>query len=187
MRNFLLKLVINESFDLLILMLVAANTILMVIGLMEEGPEPAWVDSVLSFLTYSFIIEAVLKILALGVNNYIRDFMNIFDLALVIVSVVELQMASSGGKQDLKFLQTFRMLRVLRVTRLIRRLKYMQVLIRVMRMSFNSALSIGLLLLIMMSIFAVLGMNIYKGKLLSTRGIFRQSFENVLDSYMAIF
>jgi len=40
--------------------------------------------------TYFFIVEMIIKLIALGVIGYLNDKMNIFDGTIVILSIVEL-------------------------------------------------------------------------------------------------
>ena len=75
-----------------------------------------------------------LKLLAFGPLGYLRDKMNIFDGAIVMLSILELTLLSGGsGKAVSAFrsVRIFRTFRVLRVTRLLRSLAFMQVIIKV--------------------------------------------------------
>lgn len=118
----------------------------------------------------TFTVEAGLKIISLGFVNYSRDKINIFDLFLVTISWIEYQFAS-GSNSGFSAFRVLRIFRVLRVTRLIRSLKYMRVIMRVLSSTFSSAIYIFLLLLLFIFVYAVLGMNLYKGKLTETNGI----------------
>lgn len=40
-------------------------------------------------LTYAFMVEAIVKISALGLQEYLRDSFNVFDLSLVMISGLE--------------------------------------------------------------------------------------------------
>ena len=40
--------------------------------------------------TMIFTVEMVVKLIALGINGYIKDKMNVFDGLIVIVSLIEL-------------------------------------------------------------------------------------------------
>lgn len=66
-----------------------------------------------------------LKIIGMGVKEYIKDTMNIFDSLIVILSIVELIIFGYDGGSGIsafRSVRIFRTFRVLRVTRLIRSL-----------------------------------------------------------------
>lgn len=69
-----------------------------------------------------------LKIIGLGIIDYIKDKMNVFDAVIASLSLVELAMIGDGtgsaisAFRSVRILRTFRTFRVLRVTRLIRSL-----------------------------------------------------------------
>ena len=86
------------------------------------------------------------------------------------ISLVEYFYAS-GGNSGFSAFRALRIFRVLRVTRLIRSLKYMRVIMRVLSNTIGSAIYIGLLLFLFIFVYAILGMNIYKGELTKTNGI----------------
>ena len=139
--------------------------------------------------TFTFLAEAILKIISLGIQNYIRDRINVFDLFLVTISLVEYQM-SSGGNSGFSAFRALRIFRVLRVTRLIRSLKYMRIIMRVLSATISSAIYIFLLLLLFIIVYAILGTNLYKGKLSKTNGAdkhYRQSFDDFIHSFFVIF
>ncbi len=117
----------------------------------------------------SFFVEMCVKMFAMGVQQYLSESINIFDGTLVAVSLVE---AINGGSNASSFssLRTLRILRVLRVTRLLRSLRYMSVIIKVISATINSALYIALLFLLIIFVYSVLGIQIYKGKLGVTNG-----------------
>lgn len=65
-----------------------------------------------------------LKVIGLGLTDYLRDKMNVFDAFVVILSLVELAIFGGGGSAISAFrsVRIFRTFRVLRVTKLIRSL-----------------------------------------------------------------
>jgi hypothetical protein len=46
-------------------------------------------DDLNYYLFFCFLVEMLLKILGLGVKNYVKDKFNIFDSLLVLLSIVE--------------------------------------------------------------------------------------------------
>lgn len=59
--------------------------------------------------TCIFTVEAVLKILALGLYKYLEDRWSCFDIVIVILSLVELGLS---GVKGLTILRSFRLVRV---------------------------------------------------------------------------
>lgn len=69
--------------------------------------------------TVIFGLEALLKIVAFGPWNYLRDSWNAFDFFVVIISVASVILDFSNTK-NLSFMPVLRVLRVVRVLRLVR-------------------------------------------------------------------
>ena len=72
--------------------------------------------------TYCFLAEMVIKLLGLGVKEYVKDSFNLFDASIVVLSMIELAIehaqieVSTGGGA----LSAFRGVRLLRVFKLAR-------------------------------------------------------------------
>ena len=79
--------------------------------------------------TIIFAVEMGLKLIGLGLFEYVRDKMNIFDGCIVVLSILEITAFNSddGGGSAISAFRSVRIFRVLRVTRLIRSLQYMRV------------------------------------------------------------
>lgn len=117
--------------------------------------------------TWVFIVEMTLKLLAIGPKKYVQEAMNILDGSVVLLSIVELSMAT-GGDSNLSAFKTMRILRtlrVLRIVRILRALKQMQVIIAVIQRSASSFVYIAMLLLVCCFIFTLLGKTIFGNKL----------------------
>lgn len=101
----------------------------------------------------------ILKIFGMGVMEYVKDRMNIFDAIIVMLSLVEIFIGSGGSAiSAFRSIRIFRIFRVLRVTRLIRQLQFMQVIMEVISKSLEDFMYIFLLLIIFNYIYALLGM-----------------------------
>lgn len=103
----------------------------------------------------------------MGVVEYLKDKMNVFDAIIVLLSLFELFFFGSGGGSAIsafRSVRIFRTFRVLRVTRMIRTLKIMQVIMKVVSNTISSFMYIFLLLILFNYIFALLGMQLYGGK-----------------------
>ena len=87
--------------------------------------------------TWIFIVELSMKLLARGVKKYVSEKFNLLDGGVVLVSIIEMIMASisggggAGNLQAFRTVRVFRTFRVLRVTRILRSLKSMAMIIGV--------------------------------------------------------
>ena len=116
--------------------------------------------------TVIFCVEMILKLLGLGIKNYLRESMNYLDGAVVILSIVELVFLSNNGGALSAFrtVRIFRTFRVLRVARLLRSMQSMQVIIGVIGRSMSSFIYLALLLLLFIFIYSLMGMQLYGGQ-----------------------
>ena len=80
----------SATFNYIIAFLICVNTVLMAI---DHYPINQGLDKILEegnfYISMLFLIEMILKLLGLGILGYIRDGFNIFDGALVVISMVE--------------------------------------------------------------------------------------------------
>ncbi|CAE7879746.1 CACNA1G [Symbiodinium microadriaticum] len=136
-RTLLRRIVDSDRFGNLIMAIIMANVVLMGIEVdvaanLGEDDIPQWFNTVNLFMVGAFVIEATLKHLAFGCRGFWcgDDFgWNIFDFAVVLVSVVEVFLdvwaqsvdANSG---QVRMLRTVRLVRALRGMRLVRVFRY---------------------------------------------------------------
>ncbi|KAI4895074.1 hypothetical protein NFI96_006525 [Prochilodus magdalenae] len=125
-----------------------------------------------------FTIETFLKIIAYGLvmhqNSYVRNGWNMLDFVIVIVGVVlelmtkEGDSSQSGGKPggfDVKALRAFRVLRPLR---LVSGVPSLQVVLNSIIKAMVPLLHIALLVLFVIIIYAIIGLELFIGKMHST-------------------
>lgn len=100
------------------------NTLILAMEGLVEGDGAALLDEFNLVFTIIFTVDMGLKLIGMGVGEYVRDPMNSFDGIIVIISLVELALTS--GKKSafsaFRSVRIFRAFRVLRVTKLIRSL-----------------------------------------------------------------
>lgn len=165
------------------------NTILLCLnGLVDTSDDP--VDTMAHLntaFTFLFLVDVILKFLAYDFD-FFEDYMNIFDLVVVIGGVVELNQSGYKTIDTINGVKLLKALRVLRVTRLIRGLKFMSVItsviVNVMGEFMQSFLLLGLFILI----YALLGMQVFGGDSLPIQisGI-RQNFNSFFESLVTVF
>ena len=104
-------------------------------------------------------MEAVLKLLGLGVKDYFKDKMNCFDFFIVLTSIVEML---SGGGGGVSALRAFRLFRIFKMARSWVSLKR---LIDSIIVTLGSIGPFSILLAIFIYIFSLLGMQLFAGEL----------------------
>lgn len=148
---------------------VLMNTI--ILSLDGTVPKEDTLDLFNFSFTIIFIIEMGLKIIAMGIADYLRDKMNAFDAIIVILSIIELIFLGEGGGSAISAFRTvriFRLFRVLRVTKLMRykylflislkrTLSFMNFIISVISSALQSFIYIFLILILFIYVFALLG------------------------------
>ncbi|XP_077986579.1 voltage-dependent calcium channel type A subunit alpha-1-like isoform X3 [Glandiceps talaboti] len=132
-------------------------------------------NKILEYFDYAFTavftLELVLKILDLGLilhpGSYCRDFWNILDATVVICALVAFAFQSDGSISAGKNLNTIKSLRVLRVLRPLKTIKRVPKLKAVFDCVVNSlknVLNILIVYLLFQFIFAVIAVQLYKGR-----------------------
>jgi Ion transport protein len=110
-------------------------------------------------LTFYFLLEMVIKVVALGIKGYLADPMNACDGAVVISSLVEIVVFLQGGGRGT--LSVFRAFRLMRVFKLARRWRELNKIVRTIFKSLPSIAYLSLLLLVFVFIMALLGMQTF--------------------------
>lgn len=160
LHKYIYKFVHTKFFDNTLIILVILNTTVLALDGMFSS------DNVNNKLTQAnlifsicFMIEMGIKIIALGINNYMKDTMNLFDGLVVILSLVEIIFMSgkNSAMSAFRSVRIFRTFRVLRVTRLLRALSFMKVIISVISRSIQSFIYVALLLVLFIFIYSLLG------------------------------
>lgn len=156
----------SRIFAFLILLLITINTI--ILGLdqypLDLERERAF-DRLNTFLTWSFFLEMVIKVLGLGVNHYIRDKVNIFDAVIVLITVAEnitdLVLESRGASNG--SISGFRAIRLFRFFKVARTMKSFQIMIDKITISLNDIASFSVLLFLFLFTFTLLGLELFSG------------------------
>ncbi|NXN96397.1 SCN5A protein, partial [Rhinopomastus cyanomelas] len=156
-QGFLFDVVSHKAFDITIVTFICLNMVVM----MAENNDQE-VKNVLTKINYFFVAlftaECVIKIVALR-HYFFTSGWNLFDLAVVVLSLVSVGL-SEGFKTLFSptLLRIFRLTRIGRILRLIRKAKGIRTLLFALLMSLPSLFNIGLLLFLVMFIYAIVGM-----------------------------
>ncbi|KAM9819743.1 voltage-dependent T-type calcium channel subunit alpha-1H-like isoform 1-T1 [Syngnathus typhle] len=118
--------------------------------------------------TLVFVIEAVLKLVALGLRRFFKDRWNQLDLAIVLLSIMGITLEEIDLNASLPINPTIiRIMRVLRITRVLKLLKMatgMRALLDTVMQALPQVGNLGLLFMLLFFIYAALGVELF-GKL----------------------
>lgn len=91
-------------------------------------------------------------------KSYVENYWNWFDIAIVLVALIPPSLFSDGPA-----LSTLRVIRVFRVVRMFKAFPELQLVVKVLLVSFKSVYYTCFLLLIFMYIYSVIGVTLFKG------------------------
>lgn len=139
-----------------------------------------------TMFTFVFVVEACLKILALG-RKYFYDLWNNLDFAIVAGSIVEfsIQMASSG--QAVTITSVGRAFRILRVFRSVRRVPSLQMMFSTLANSTPAILSIFGVMIIVVFMYSVVGMQMFGQLRFQTAIDLNSNFRNFMTGWFSVF
>ncbi|XP_073739126.1 sodium channel protein type 9 subunit alpha isoform X3 [Callorhinus ursinus] len=154
-------LVTNQVFDITIMVLICLNMVTMMV---EKEGQSEYMTDVLYWINVVFIIlftgECVLKLISLR-HYYFTVGWNIFDFVVVILSIVGMFLAELIEKYFVSptLFRVIRLARIGRILRLIKGAKGIRTLLFALMMSLPALFNIGLLLFLVMFIYAIFGMS----------------------------
>ncbi|KAL8589095.1 hypothetical protein ACOMHN_017258 [Nucella lapillus] len=155
-ENFVYGIVSDPLFDLFITFCIVLNTVFMAI---EHHGMSAELELVLSIGNYVFsavfILEAALKILALN-KFYFFNGWNVFDLIIVIASIVDM------GVENINGLSVLRTFRLLRVVKLAQSWATMRILLTIIINTLGAMSYLTIILFLIIYIFAVMGLQLFR-------------------------
>ena len=155
--------------DNFIMIIIVLNMIIMAMGFENNHPTYEEVLTILNYIfTGIFIAECIIKLVGLGPVAYFHTGWNKFDFFVVMASILDIIIANIDGI-DAAFLKSFQIIRVLRVMRitralrLVKSLKGLEKLIQTLSWSISALMNVILLMVLIFSIFAILGVYFYDG------------------------
>ncbi|KAM9520007.1 voltage-dependent L-type calcium channel subunit alpha-1S isoform 2-T2 [Guaruba guarouba] len=183
LRKACISIVEWKPFEIIILLTIFANCVALAIYLPMPEDDTNIANSSLEKIEYAFLIffaiEAMLKIIAYGflfhADAYLRNGWNVLDFSIVSLGLITMTLeklnakegGSSGGKGgfDVKALRAFRVLRPLR---LVSGVPSLQVVLNSIIKAMVPLLHIALLVLFMIIIYAIVGQELFKGRMHKT-------------------
>uniref|UniRef100_A0A8C2HJ91 Voltage-dependent L-type calcium channel subunit alpha n=1 Tax=Cyprinus carpio TaxID=7962 RepID=A0A8C2HJ91_CYPCA len=185
-----------KPFEIIILMTIFANCVALAVYIPFPEDDSNATNSNLERVEYLFLIiftvEAFLKVIAYGLlchpNAYLRNGWNLLDFIIVVVGLFSaiLEQAtkgdggtSMGGKAagfDVKALRAFRVLRPLR---LVSGVPSLQVVLNSIIKAMVPLLHIALLVLFVIIIYAIIGLELFMGKMHRTCFFFKDGLKGL--------
>nr|XP_057915754.1 sodium channel protein type 4 subunit alpha B-like isoform X5 [Doryrhamphus excisus]XP_057915765.1 sodium channel protein type 4 subunit alpha B-like isoform X5 [Doryrhamphus excisus] len=159
-QGFFFDLVGKQAFDIIIMVMILLNMITMMV---ETDEQPPQMEHILNNINLAFIVvftaECMVKIVALRCYFFTVGW-NIFDFVVVILSIVGIVLADIIEKYFVSptLFRVIRLARIGRILRLIRGAKGIRTLLFALMMSLPALFNIGLLLFLVMFIYAIFGM-----------------------------
>lgn len=215
---------LSKIFEIFIVWIIMLSCIVLCINTPLENPDTSLAKALLAFdviFTVIFSIEAIMKIIAFGffwnqydgISAYGRNIWDLLDFVVVIVSIVDLYytfILDSENSQNLGSIKALRAIRALRPLRMISKSKGLKVAIQALFSSIPSMGNVLIIWVLFVLIFAILGVNFFKGAFytweleiseldrlvddwrswLDSGGIWVQipaNFDNVLNAWITLF
>ena len=165
----------NSIFEYSVLVLIIASSITIAIDNPLNDPNSRLsrglfiVDSIFTFL---FLIEALLKIIAMGFccssvkgrKPYLCNGWNVLDFVVVLASLLDFSLGVAGiSTSTLRALKALRTIRALRPLRVISRNEGLKLVVNALISSIPPMMNVLLVCILFVFIFAILGTNFFKG------------------------
>uniref|UniRef100_A0A914IAD7 Voltage-dependent L-type calcium channel subunit alpha n=1 Tax=Globodera rostochiensis TaxID=31243 RepID=A0A914IAD7_GLORO len=163
-----------RPFEWLILMMICGNCIALAVYQPYPAQDSDMKNTVLENLENLFIVvftaECVIKVIALGLlfhsGAYLRNAWNILDFIIVVIGLISTVLSRINIQAfDVKALRAFRVLRPLR---LVSNVPSLQVVLNAILRAMIPLLHIALLVLFVILIYAIIGLELFCGKLHAT-------------------
>uniref|UniRef100_A0A8D0HSX7 Sodium channel protein n=1 Tax=Sphenodon punctatus TaxID=8508 RepID=A0A8D0HSX7_SPHPU len=157
-QGFFFDIVTHQAFDILVMVLICLNMITMMVETDTQTQEKTIVLNKINTLFVAiFTTECVMKVVALR-HYYFTNGWNIFDLIVVVMSIVGSIAKVLGEYFSPTLFRVIRLARIGRILRLIRAAKGIRTLLFALMMSLPALFNIGLLLFLVMFIYSIFGM-----------------------------
>uniref|UniRef100_A0A8B9LND2 Sodium channel protein n=1 Tax=Astyanax mexicanus TaxID=7994 RepID=A0A8B9LND2_ASTMX len=160
-QGLIFDLITKQAFDIIIMILICLNMVTMMVETDDQTKE---MDNILYWINLVFIVlftgECVLKMVSLR-HYFFTVGWNVFDFVVVILSIVGMFLSEVIEKYFVSptLFRVIRLARIGRILRLIKGAKGIRTLLFALMMSLPALFNIGLLLFLVMFIYAIFGMS----------------------------
>ncbi|XP_035382876.1 voltage-dependent N-type calcium channel subunit alpha-1B isoform X5 [Electrophorus electricus] len=156
------KFVVSTPFEYSILTMIAVNTVVLMMKF-YDAPKPyeemlKWLNIIFTTL---FSLECILKIIAFGPLNYLKEAWNIFDFVTVLGSITDILVTEIKTQNKLINLSFLRLFRAARLIKLLRQGYTIRILLWTFVQSFKALPYVCLLIAMLFFIYAIVGMQVF--------------------------
>ncbi|XP_044051070.1 voltage-dependent N-type calcium channel subunit alpha-1B-like isoform X6 [Siniperca chuatsi] len=156
------KFVVSAPFEYSIMIMIALNTVVL---MMKFHGAPDYYEVMLKNLnivfTTLFSLECILKIIAFGPLNYLKDAWNVFDFVTVLGSITDILVTEINTTDRLLNLSFLRLFRAARLIKLLRQGYTIRILLWTFVQSFKALPYVCLLIAMLFFIYAIIGMQVF--------------------------
>uniref|UniRef100_A0AAX7V4V0 Voltage-dependent N-type calcium channel subunit alpha n=1 Tax=Astatotilapia calliptera TaxID=8154 RepID=A0AAX7V4V0_ASTCA len=156
------KFVVSAPFEYSIMIMIALNTVVL---MMKFYGAPEFYEVMLKNLnivfTTLFSLECILKIIAFGPLNYLKDAWNVFDFVTVLGSITDILVTEINVRDRLLNLSFLRLFRAARLIKLLRQGYTIRILLWTFVQSFKALPYVCLLIAMLFFIYAIIGMQVF--------------------------
>ncbi|XP_039514892.1 calcium channel, voltage-dependent, N type, alpha 1B subunit, a isoform X5 [Pimephales promelas] len=156
------KFVVSPPFEYSIMIMIALNTVVLMMKF--HGANDAY-EAMLKYLnivfTALFSMECVLKIIAFGPLNYLKDAWNVFDFVTVLGSITDILVSEIKTTDRLLNFSFLRLFRAARLIKLLRQGYTIRILLWTFVQSFKALPYVCLLIAMLFFIYAIIGMQVF--------------------------
>ncbi len=148
------RVVDSTPFTLLLVSAILANTCVMAAEFYGDAASDSYlqaIDNSNEVFTWVFVGEMAIRLIAYGPVRYCRDPMNLFDAAVVLTSLVAVNVSA------------LRVLRLGRLFKLARSFESLRHILRTMVTALSQSADLGFLLVLAIFMFGLLGMQVFAG------------------------
>uniref|UniRef100_A0A8C7TFL5 Voltage-dependent N-type calcium channel subunit alpha n=1 Tax=Oncorhynchus mykiss TaxID=8022 RepID=A0A8C7TFL5_ONCMY len=182
------KFVVSPPFEYSIMIMIALNTVVL---MMKFHGAPDFYEAMLKHFnivfTALFSLECILKIIAFGPLNYLKDAWNVFDFVTVLGSITDIVVTEINDRLlNLSFLRLFRAARLIK---LLRQGYTIRILLWTFVQSFKALPYVCLLIAMLFFIYAIIGMQVFGNIELNedTAITHHNNFRTFLQALMLLF
>lgn len=167
----------NKRFDLCVLLMIVACTIMLILSNPLQNPYGDKAAVLYAFewvVTIFFALEMVVKLIGLGVRRYVRSGWNCLDAVIVLASMVDLLPLDTF--EHLSALKVLRLMRTLRPLRMINRNQNLKVVINTLLKSLPQLCNLLIVCGFFFLVFGLIGISLFSGGLYECKDV---SFETI--------
>ncbi len=157
------RIVDNKWFTVGIMFLIILNGLL--IGVQTYDNAPDFIRVIQLSILFIFFLEIILRWTGRRTTKeYVDDWWNWFDIFILVIGIIPevADMVLQNDDGEANILSTLRILRVVQLTRSIRAIGELQLLIGVLIKSIRSLSYIAVLFLLIMYIYAIIGVTLFR-------------------------